>query len=224
MLTKYGKKVLTRYFALVIVAAMAALFVISNAAILSIVLLLLLVFTGFMLNFFRDPRRTTPGEPYIVIAPADGKVVAIRDANEPEYLKTDAIQVSIFMSPVDVHVNRFPISGTVEYFRYVEGEFGVAFADKSSERNERTHIGIGQNDYKVLFKQIAGAVARRIIAHVAVGQQVRIGEAFGMIQFGSRVDVLMPHGTEILVKRNDRTIAGETILARFASLKKVNKQ
>ena len=215
MLTKYGRSVWSRYFVGLAIVAGASFFFISNSPVLYGVLLVLILVTAFVLNFFRDPKRTPPSGQNIIVSPADGKVVVVKEVFEPEFLKAEAVQVSVFMSPLDVHVNRFPLTGTVQYFRYVEGEFLVAFGDKSSERNERTHIGVEQGGFKVLFKQIAGAVARRIIAHVAVGQSVQIGEAFGMIQFGSRVDVLMPKGTQVLVKLNDRVVAGESVLARY---------
>ena len=174
------------------------------------------ILTVFVLNFFRDPDRTPPPENNIVVAPADGKVVQVKEIFESEYLNGDAVQVSIFMSPVNVHVNRYPISGTVGYFKYIPGEYIVAFEEKSSDRNERTHIGVEYKGYKVLFKQIAGAVARRIVAEVNIGQDVRAGERFGMIKFGSRVDVIMPHASDIKVKINDRVRAGETILGTYS--------
>src|SRR5204862_405833 len=137
---------------------------------------------------------------------------------EPEFLAQDAVQVSIFMSPLDVHVNRFPISGTVRYFRHLQGDHLVAFHEKSSERNERTLIGIEQGSYKLMFRQIAGAVARRIVAPLEVGQAATAGERFGMIRFGSRVDVLLPKETKVKVRLQDRVVAGETILAEYSAL------
>jgi len=132
---------------------------------------------------------------------------------EDEYLRSEAVQVSIFMSPLNVHVNRFPISGTVGLFKHIEGKYLVAFHEKSSEENERTVIGVERDGRKILFKQIAGAVARRIVAPVAQGQLAVRGERFGMIKFGSRVDVVVPRGSVIRVSLNDRVVAGETIIA-----------
>jgi phosphatidylserine decarboxylase len=120
------------------------------------------------------------------------------------------------MSPLNVHVNRYPISGTVGYFRYYPGEFLVAFDDKASLRNERTHIGVENGAQRVLFKQIAGFVARRIVADLKVGDRVTAGERFGMIKFGSRVDVIMPRSVTVKVGMGDRTVAGETVLAESA--------
>jgi len=174
---------------------------------------LLLLFLLFTLNFFRDPERTTPAGEGLVIAPADGEVVLVQEVREEEFIGGEAVQVSIFMSPLNVHVNRYPIDGTVAYFRHIPGEYLVAFDEKSSLRNERTHIGIAGGSRKVFFKQIAGFVARRIVAPVKVGDRAVAGERFGMIKFGSRVDVLLPKGTPIRVKVGDRTTAGETVLA-----------
>ena len=178
----------------------------------SVTLLLagLLVFT---LNFFRDPDRVTPQGDGLVISPADGKVIGVKTHREEEYIKDEAVEVSIFMSPLNVHVNRIPISGKVDYYRYIPGEYLVAFDEKSSTRNERTHIGIDNGKFRIFFKQIAGFVARRIIAEVEEGLAVRAGERFGMIRFGSRVDVFLPKHAVIKVREGDITTAGSTILA-----------
>ena len=174
------------------------------------VLGILLLFT---LNFFRDPHRVTPDGENLVVSPADGEVVLIEDVREDDYLKNEGVQVSIFMSPLNVHVNRFPITGTVGYFKHIPGEFLVAFEDKSSDRNERTLIGVERGKTRILFKQIAGFVARRIIADVKVGDAAVAGARFGMIRFGSRVDVIMPKGSEVKVQLGEKTVAGETVLA-----------
>lgn len=217
MITHYGIDVLIWVF-LVLVTILIGALVFFEAGVVRYVLITVVVLVGvFTLNFFRDPNRITPNEPNIVVSPADGKVVQIKRFMENEFLHGDAVQVSIFMSPLDVHVNRFPISGTVKHFRHIPGKYLVAFEDKSSEVNERTHIGIEQNGFKVLFKQIAGTVARRIVADLTVGQSAVIGERFGMIKFGSRVDVIMPAETEVRVALNDRVHAGETILGKFSS-------
>ncbi len=167
----------------------------------------------FTLSFFRDPERTTPPGDDLVISPADGEVVLIKPVQDDEYLKNEGTQVSIFMSPFNVHVNRWPISGTVEYFRHFPGEYLVAYEEKSSVRNERTHIGVRGARVGVLFKQIAGYVARRIVADVKEGDRAEAGKRFGMIRFGSRVDVIIPLGAEVRVALGDRTVAGETVLA-----------
>jgi phosphatidylserine decarboxylase len=177
------------------------------------IIVVLAVFLLLTVRFFRDPERVTPTGERLVISPADGKVVLVKDLHEEEYMGGEAVQLSIFMSPLDVHVNRFPMSGTVRYFRHFPGEYIVAFDEKSSLRNERTHIGIENGPRKILFKQIAGFVARRIVTDVKVGDKVIAGERFGMIKFGSRVDVIVPRLSEIAVKLGDKTKAGETILA-----------
>lgn len=213
MLTPYGVDVVLKYSLLTLLLVIITLLLTDTTVIRIIVFSILGIFFLLLLNFFRDPERTVPTGNNLIVSPADGKVVLIKEVYEPEYLQQDAIQISIFMSPLDVHVNRFPISGKVGYFRYIKGDYIAAFEDKSSERNERTHIGVEENGFKVLFKQIAGAVARRIVAPITVGQEARRGERFGMIKFGSRVDVIMPKNIEVRVSLNQRVTAGETILA-----------
>jgi phosphatidylserine decarboxylase len=215
VITHYGLDVVVKFFIIAVLIVAATLFFTQSGALRYTIFSIVGLATIFVLNFFRDPDRTTPSGNNIVVSPADGKIVLIKEFYEDEYLKCDAVQVSVFMSPLNVHVNRFPISGEVGYFRYIQGEYLVAFEDKSSERNERTHIGVESNGYKVLFKQIAGAVARRIVAPISVGQLAVMGERFGMIKFGSRVDVIMPKGTRINVKLNENVVAGETVLATF---------
>lgn len=180
-------------------------------------LLLAAVIVAFTLYFFRDPARTPPSEAArgrLVLAPADGRVVVVdENVHEPLYLKGPAKQISIFLSPLNVHVNRIPVSGTVEYVRYVPGQYLVAWHPKSSELNERSEIGVRHpSGAMVLFKQIAGAVARRIVFQVEEGDDVVAGERFGIVKFGSRMDILVPPETEINVRVDDRVTAGESIL------------
>jgi phosphatidylserine decarboxylase len=213
LITKYGYDVVG--VVLVIVVAGSALSsILIDAKVMKFgvigLLLLLLVFT---LNFFRDPNRTPPAGDNLILAPADGTIVQVQDIRDDEFVNGDAVQVSIFMSPLNVHVNRFPISGTVSYFRYFPGEFLVAFDNKASTRNERTHIGIENGTTRVLFKQIAGFVARRIVANLKVGDIAVRGERFGMIKFGSSMDVIMPRTVGVKVKVGDTSLSGETVLA-----------
>lgn len=215
MITKYGIDVLLKYCFFITIVGLCCFFFLDNIYIRYILLGVLGVLGIFIINFFRDPERIPPDGDKLVIAPADGRVVTIKEVLENEFLKQTAIQISIFMSPIDVHVNRFPISGIVTYFKYIPGDYIVAFDEKSSERNERTHIGVEDNGYKVFLKQIAGVIARRIVSDIKVGQCVNRGERFGMIKFGSRVDVLLPVGTEINVKLNERVFAGRTIIASY---------
>lgn len=215
MVSKYGYDVVATVAALVIIGSLLAWTLIDVRMIKIPVIALLVFLLLFTLYFFRDPDRQTPGSPAAVIAPADGKIILISPVREEEYLRGDAVQISIFMSPLNVHVNRFPITGTVGYFKYFPGEFLVAFDEKASLRNERTHIGVENGRVKVLFKQIAGFVARRIVAPLKVGDPAVQGERFGMIKFGSRVDVIMPAGVDVQVKLGDLTVAGETVLAEI---------
>lgn len=188
-------------------------YVVDGKVVKFILLGLLFAFFLFTLYFFRDPERTPPSGDNLVLAPADGEVVVVKEVQEDEFLKSGATQVSIFMSPLNVHVNRFPISGRVSLYRYVPGEYLVAYDEKSSLRNERTHIGLQNARLKVLFKQIAGFVARRIVANIKEGDHAVAGERFGMIKFGSRVDVFVPKDLLVKVKLGDKTVAGETVLA-----------
>lgn len=213
MITKYGYDVFFSILAIVVIGSLLSwLFVEAKPLKFSLIGIFLALFL-FTLNFFRDPHRVTPQGDNLIIAPADGKVVLIKELREDEYLKADAVQVSIFMSPLDVHVNRYPINGSVGYFKHIPGKYLVAMEEKSSEANERTHIGVDNGKMKVLFKQIAGFVARRIEAPISVGDKAVAGERFGMIKFGSRVDVIMPKGVELRVKLGERTVAGETVIA-----------
>ena len=217
MITKYGSSVVIQFLVIASVIIICSFFFMDNVLIRNAILLTVVAVGIFVFNFFRDPTRTIPQIEASVVSPADGKVVLIKEIFEMEYLKRDGIQVSIFMSPLNVHVNRFPISGIVEYFKHIPGKYMVAFDDKSSELNERTHIGIiDERGYKVLFKQIAGTIARRIVADLTIGQKAVRGERFGMIKFGSRVDITMPKESEVQVKLNENVRAGETILARYS--------
>lgn len=213
MITKYGYDVFFTITAVVIIGCLLSWYLLELKPLKFGLIGILLAFFLFTLNFFRDPDRTTPQGGDLVISPADGKVVVVKDVFEDEFLKSEAIQVSIFMSPLNVHVNRYPINGKVAYFKHIPGEYLVAYEDKSSLRNERTHIGVENEKHKVFFKQIAGFVARRIVAPIQVGDEAVAGERFGMIKFGSRVDVFVPKNSEIKVKVGDKTAAGETVIA-----------
>lgn len=169
-----------------------------------------------VLQFFRNPSRNTPLSEKHIIAPADGKVVVIEEVEEPEYFKDRRIQVSVFMSPINVHVNRFPIAGLVKYVKYHAGLYLVAWHPKSSTENERTTIVVEHNNGKsVLFRQIAGALARRIVYYCKEGDKAAQGAEFGFIKFGSRVDILLPPGTKINVTLNQVVRGGETVIASF---------
>lgn len=170
-----------------------------------------------VLQFFRSPARTTPQSQKSVIAPADGKVVVIEETVETEYFNGPRRQISIFMSPVNVHVNRSPVAGVVKFFKYHPGKYLVAWHPKSSTDNERTTVVVQtDNGTEVLFRQIAGALARRIKWYIKPGDKVQQGQEFGFIKFGSRVDVFLPLDAKVLVKIGDRPVGGETVLAELA--------
>jgi phosphatidylserine decarboxylase len=214
-LTRYGYDVIV--ISLAVAAVMIVAGVMVDLLVVKVLLLALgILFTAFTLYFFRDPERVIASDSDgIVISPADGKVVVVADIDDAEYFKGPAKQISIFLSPLNVHVNRNPISGTVDYYRYVKGEYLVAFHDKASELNERTHIGIRNDRMKMVVKQIAGAVARRIVCELKVGDTVRAGDRFGMIKFGSRTDLIVPREMVVEVKLGDRVVGGETIICRM---------
>ena len=215
MITKYGYTVVLTYSLIALLILILSFFISKNEIITWIIRAIVILLIAFLFYFFRDPERTYPTDDYAIISPADGKIVLIKNLFEDEYLHQEAVQVSIFMSPLNVHVNRFPISGKIGYFKYYEGKYLVAFNEKSSEVNERTHIGIENKNFKLLFKQIAGTIARRIIAPITIGQEVKKGERFGMIRFGSRIDLIVPSFVEIIVKLGEKVKGGETIIARI---------
>lgn len=213
MITRYGYDVVGVVALIVLTGSLLSWYLVNGVVVKALIIALLAAILLFTLYFFRDPDRTTPVGENLVISPADGEVVLVKEVKEEEFLKGEGIQVSIFMSPLNVHVNRFPITGKVEYFQHIPGEFLVAFDEKSSLRNERTQIGVENGKTRIFFKQIAGFVARRIVANLKVGDPAVAGERFGMIRFGSRVDVIVPKGTGVKVKVGDKTIGGETVLA-----------
>ncbi len=185
----------------------------ANVVTIGSIILFLIV-----LQFFRNPIFKLPYDESLVYAPADGKVVVIEETMEEEYLKEKRIQVSIFMSPINVHVNRSPIKGVVEFFKYHPGKYLVAWHPKSSTENERTTMVItAPSGLKLLVRQVAGAMARRIKWYVEPGSKLEQGGEFGFIKFGSRVDVYLPLGTEILVEKEQTTKAGRTPIARLKS-------
>lgn len=166
-----------------------------------------------VLQFFRSPLRKITVSEDTILCPADGKVVIVEEAEEPEYFKDRRLQVSIFMSPINVHVNRNPVSGLVSYFKYHPGKFLVAWHPKSSSLNERTTVVVRTGGgHEILFRQIAGALARRIVWYVKEGQEVTQGDEFGFIKFGSRVDLFLPLGTKVDVKVGEHVIGGKTVI------------
>ena len=181
---------------------------------LKLIQLTLLAVLILILQFFRNPKRHTEKNDGQVIAPVDGKVVVIEEVEETEYFKEKRLQVSIFMSPLNVHVTRYPVSGSVLFSKYHPGKYLVAWHPKASTENERTTIVVENKDYgRVLYRQIAGALARRIINYAKQGQKVEQGTDAGFIKFGSRVDLFLPLNTKIKVKLNQKVKGGECIIA-----------
>jgi len=172
-----------------------------------------LLFLLFIVSFFRIPSRVLTIRDGAIIAPADGKVVVIEETHDVEYFKDRRLQVSIFMSPANVHVNRVPFNGEVIYNQYHKGKYLVAWDPKSSTENERHSVVIRQGNLEVLVKQIAGAVAKRIVNYLEVGEIVKQGEEMGFIKFGSRVDLLLPVGTKLHVSLNEKVKGGVTVIA-----------
>ena len=215
MITRYGFDVYFTVVTLCIVATVLATLFIEPKLFRYAVYGVSAFFFLFATNFFRDPNRVTPKDDNLVIAPADGKVIIVKEVEQSEYIEGTAIQVSIFMSPLNVHVNRNPITGIVKHLRYAEGEFFAAYADKASEKNEQMIIGMENGYGKVLFKQIAGFVARRVVCELEQDQSVVAGERFGMIKFGSRVDIFFRPDADVKVSVGDMTSAGESVLAVY---------
>jgi len=170
----------------------------------------------FMISFFRIPNRKLTKNPLQIICPADGKVVVIEEIQEVEYYKDKRLQVSIFMSPANVHVNRNPISGEVKYSQYHKGKYLVAWHPESSTENERHSVVLANDRTSILVKQIAGALAKRIVNYLSVGQKVEQGNELGFIKFGSRVDVILPIGTKVDVQLGQTVQGGVTVLATLA--------
>lgn len=215
-LHKEGKFILIGFFLLFLAISFGVFTFIPNYYSLLLIFPFWILY-GFVIWFFRNPIRSTTSHGLDVIAPVDGKVVIVEEVEETEYLKTRCIQVSIFMSPLNVHVTRYPVSGKVVYTKYHPGKFLVAFHPKSSTLNERTTVVVEtENGKDVLFRQIAGAVARRIVLYAKETDQAVAGTEYGFIKFGSRLDIYLPLGTEILVKVGDKTQGG---IQKIAELK-----
>jgi phosphatidylserine decarboxylase len=173
------------------------------------------VLFAFTVSFFRDPERAVPTDLQAIVAPADGRIVEVRTVTEPDFLTGEAQMVAIFLSVFDVHVQRAPIAGEIKFVKYVPGKFLDARSSKCSGENENRIIGIEAPDgFRVTVRQIAGLIARRIVSWAGTGAKLARGERFGMIRFGSRVEISLPPGTAVLVKVGDYAKGGETILAR----------
>lgn len=218
MITRYGYD---NFFALTAGALALMTFGLwSEIMLLKWILLALGGVVGFFACwFFRNPSRIVPKEALEndawVIAPADGKVVQIITVDEPRLIQGKAKRISIFLSPLDVHVNRVPANGEIVFSDYIPGKFLVAMDHRASEENEQTVIGLRNSKGSLLFKQMTGALARRIVNEAKVGERYAAGQEFGMMKFGSRMDVIVPETTEILVQEGQRVVGGETLLCRL---------
>jgi len=213
-LTIYGRSVVIKI--LIITLAIDIIAILIPIPVIKLILLVVSVgLISFTLYFFRDPMRHIPEglKDNQVLSPGDGKVMLIEEINENDFLKSKAKLVGIFLSPFNVHVNRIPVSGKIDLLQHINGKYIAAYNPDSTMMNERTLIGISNPKFKVLIKQVAGYVARRIVCELRTGDNVTIGEKFGMIKFGSRVDVIVPENSKIKVSVNQKVVGGLTILA-----------
>lgn len=169
--------------------------------------------TLFMAFFFRDPARKIPSGEGLFVSPADGKVILIKDVYEKDYLKSDVKEISIFMSPLDVHINRSPCEGKVSLIKHSPGKFMAAYREESSMKNENIVMVLDGGSGRIVVRQVAGFLARRAVCRVSVGDVLGRGERYGMIKFGSRCDVYLPKGVRVTVKPGDKVKAGETVIA-----------
>ncbi len=203
--------ILSTFLAVAIIVISLDYFEVKNAFTIKVFLILMLV---FVLQFFRNPKISVKKNENHILSPVDGKVVIIEEVFEPEYFKDKRLQVSVFMSPINVHVTRYPASGNIIFSKYHPGAYLVAWHPKSSTKNERTTIVIENDNFeKILYRQIAGALARRIVNYAKVGNSAIQGEDAGFIKFGSRVDLFLPIGTKVNVKLNQSVKGGVTVIA-----------
>jgi phosphatidylserine decarboxylase len=211
---KEGYKIITITFVIAIAIILGAEKIFDTTLAIKITQVLTLGFVVLILQFFRNPNRKTTLNDVHIIAPVDGKVVVIEEVEEPEFFKDKRIQLSIFMSPINVHVTRYAMSGKIAYSKYHPGKYLVAWHPKASTENERTTVVIGNETFgNVLYRQIAGALAKRIVNYAKEGEMVTQGADAGFIKFGSRVDLFLPIGTKINVKLGDKVKGGVQIIA-----------
>lgn len=214
MFHREGQKIILLTFFIVSAIVVLAHFYIDLAWLRILLQITAIVILVLILQFFRNPKRTVVKNFDEILAPVDGKVVVIEEVEEKEYFNARRIQVSIFMSPINVHVTRYAASGEIKYSKYHPGEYLVAWHPKSSEKNERTTVVINTPKFgDILYRQIAGAMARRIVNYAEVGESVQQGDDAGFIKFGSRVDLLLPLESAITVKLNQKVIGGKTCIA-----------
>ena len=216
MFHKEGHKIIFITFVIIIASFLLVDNLIEIEWLRSLILFVLLVCLVLVLQFFRNPKRHIIPNNKQVVSPVDGKVVVIEEVFEKEYFKEKRLQISIFMSPINVHVTRYPIGGSVIFSKYHPGKFLVAWHPKASEENERTTVVIENETYgKILYRQIAGAVAKRIVNYAKLNDKVLQGKDSGFIKFGSRVDLFLPLDTNIKVQLNQKVRGGESIIAEI---------
>ena len=214
MFHKEGHKIIVLFLSITIIDILIVEYFIENSTLKIFIQILSLLILVLILQFFRNPKRNTVISDDKILSPVDGKVVIIKKVFEKEYFKDERLQISVFMSPINVHVTRYPSSGEIVFSKYHPGDYLVAWHPKSSEKNERTTIVLKTKTFgEILYRQIAGALARRIVNYAKVGADAIQGEDAGFIKFGSRVDLFLPLDSKVKVKLNQKVIGGETVIS-----------
>ena len=214
MFHKEGHKIIILFLSITIIDILIVEYFIENSTLKIFIQIISLFILILILQFFRNPKRNTVISDDKILSPVDGKVVIIKKVFEKEYFKDERLQISVFMSPINVHVTRYPSSGEIVFSKYHPGDYLVAWHPKSSEKNERTTIVLKTKTFgEILYRQIAGALARRIVNYAKVGANAIQGEDAGFIKFGSRVDLFLPLDSKVKVKLNQKVIGGETVIS-----------
>ena len=214
MFHKEGHKIIVLFLSITIIDILIVEYFIENSTLKIFIQIISLLILILILQFFRNPKRNTIISDDKILSPVDGKVVIIKKVFEKEYFKDERLQISVFMSPINVHVTRYPSSGEIVFSKYHPGDYLVAWHPKSSEKNERTTIVLKTKTFgEILYRQIAGALARRIVNYAKVGANAILGEDAGFIKFGSRVDLFLPLDSKVKVKLNQKVIGGETVIS-----------
>jgi phosphatidylserine decarboxylase len=214
MFHKEGHKIILLFLSITIIDILIVEYFIENSTLKIFIQIISLLILILILQFFRNPKRNTVISDDKILSPVDGKVVIIKKVFEKEYFKDERLQISVFMSPINVHVTRYPSSGEIVFSKYHPGDYLVAWHPKSSEKNERTTIVLKTKTFgEILYRQIAGALARRIVNYAKVGTNAIQGEDAGFIKFGSRVDLFLPLDSKVKVKLNQKVIGGETVIS-----------
>jgi len=214
MFHKEGHKIILLFLSITIIDILIVEYFIENSTLKIFIQIISLLILILILQFFRNPKRNTVISDDKILSPVDGKVVIIKKVFEKEYFKDERLQISVFMSPINVHVTRYPSSGEIVFSKYHPGDYLVAWHPKSSEKNERTTIVLKTQTFgEILYRQIAGALARRIVNYAKVGTNAIQGEDAGFIKFGSRVDLFLPLNSKVKVKLNQKVIGGETVIS-----------